>query len=147
MPSCSLERQVPHSPEQMFDLVIDIERYREFMPFTFEARITDRTADSLLANQTVGIGPVALRFASEARFRRPDWIEIKSATSQFRSFTIDWRFADLPEGSRIHAHVDCTPRSAVLEALIEPWIGGFPEGLVKAFEARAAALYGGRRQR
>lgn len=130
----------------MFDLVIDVERYREFMPFTFEAKITGRTADRLLANQTVGIGPATLRFASEARFQRPDWIQIRSATSQFRNFSIDWQFEPAPGGCRIHVQVDCTPRSAVLEALIEPWIQTFTEGLVAAFERRAAGLYRRREQ-
>jgi len=138
----SLERHLPHSPEQIFDLVIDIERYREFMPFTFEAKITGSTANRLLANQTVHIGPAALRFASEARFHRPDWIQIKSTTSQFRNFSIDWKFNPAPEGCRIHAQVDCVPRSAVLEALVDPWIEPFAEGLVSAFEQRAASLYG-----
>lgn len=127
----------------MFDLVIDVERYREFIPFTFEARITRRTADTLFAVQTLGIGPLTLRFESQAQFQRPDWINIKSDNRQFRNFVIGWRFTDRDHGCDVETRVDLAPHSRVLAALIAPSLAGFTENLAAAFERRAAAVYSG----
>lgn len=112
------------------------------MPFVFEAKIVGRDADELLATQTLHIGPVALHFESQAFFHRPDWIEIRSTSTQFQDFVIAWTFKDTREGCDIHVRVDCTPRSMLLSTLIAPWFDAFAGSLVNAFEKRAAAVYG-----
>lgn len=142
MPVSAVERHVPYSAAQMFDLVVDVERYREYIPFTFEARIIRRTADTIFAIQTISIGPLTLRFESQATFHRPDWIQIRSDNRQFRDFVIGWRFTDRNHGCEVATRVDCTPHSRVLGTLITPWLAGFTENLVSAFEQRAAAIYG-----
>ncbi|HVC28902.1 MAG TPA: type II toxin-antitoxin system RatA family toxin [Gammaproteobacteria bacterium] len=141
MPSCSLERHVPYSAEQMFDLVIDVERYQNFMSLEFSARIIERGTASVRASQTMRIGPLSLKFESDASFQRPDWIRIESNSRPFSYFQIAWTFAGLGQGCNISIRVDCTAHSPLLEALLAPWMETFAGNLVSAFERRAAEIY------
>jgi coenzyme Q-binding protein COQ10 len=141
MPSCSLERRVPFSPEQMFDLVIDVERYREFMPFEFDAHIIERGTDSLLSSQALRIGPMPLKFNTNASFQRPDWIRVVSTSRPLKYFLIAWTFTRLAEGCSIRAQVECTADSPLLAALLEPWVEAFTHSLISAFERRASEIY------
>jgi coenzyme Q-binding protein COQ10 len=139
---CSLERQVPYSALQMFDLVLDVERYHEFMPFTFRAQVVGRDNNSLATTQNLNIGPIPLRFDSRAHFRRPNWIEVRSSSAQFRDFIIEWAFNGTDGVCRVQVRVECTPRSLLLTVLLTPWIGMFTSSLINAFETRAQAVYG-----
>ncbi len=142
MPSSSLERPIPYSPEQMFDLVIDIEHYQDFMPLEFSARVTERHAGRILAHQSLRIGPMNLSFASTALFHKPDWIRIESSSSPFSYFLLAWKFTRLERGSCVQIEVDCNTRSATLAMFLGPWLEAFTGKLISAFEKRAHDIYG-----
>jgi ribosome-associated toxin RatA of RatAB toxin-antitoxin module len=125
----------------MFDLVIDVERYQDFMPLEFSARIIERGAASIRASQAIRIGPLPLKFESNASFRRPDWIRIESTSKPFSYFLIAWTFKRLGQGCNINIQVDCTTRSPLLAALLAPWMETFADNLVSAFERHAAEVY------
>ncbi len=142
MPSCILERRVSHSPEQMFDLVIDVEHYQDFLPLDFSARIIRRQAEQILARQSLRIGPMNLSFESTASFHKPDWIRIESVSGPFSQFLIAWNFTRQEQGSLVRVQVECSTQSAPLAALLAPWMETFTSGLVSAFEKRAQSAYG-----
>ena len=142
MPSCSLERRLPYSPEQMFDLVIGVEHYRNFLPLDFSARVLQRQPDLIKARHSLRIGPMLLSFDSTASFHRPEWIRIESTGSPFSHFLIAWRFTRMQHGCQVQVWVECSTRSAALAALLAPWMETFTSGLVDAFEKRAQAVYG-----
>jgi len=141
MPVCTLQRHVPFSAEQMFDLVIDVERYREFMPFEFDAHVIERSTDSLLSSQALRIGPVPLKFNTSASFHRPDWIRVISTGGPFKYFLIAWSFTSQGQGCDIRARVECTAGSSLLAPLLTPWVEAFTRDLISAFEKRAAETY------
>ncbi|MDE2236124.1 MAG: type II toxin-antitoxin system RatA family toxin [Gammaproteobacteria bacterium] len=141
MPSCSLERRLPHSPEQIFDLVIDVEHYQEFLPLDFSARVMRRQPGQIQARQSLRIGPMSLSFESTATYRRPDWIRIESISGPFSRFLIAWDFIRMERGSLVRIQVECSTHSAPLSALLAPWMETFTNGLVSAFEKRAQAVY------
>lgn len=126
----------------MFDLVLDVERYREFVPFDFDARVVARGSDKIRCRQNLRAGPFRVEFDTETRYHRPDWIRVCSEGPLFRHFTIDWAFVNATAGCDIHVRVDCLPRSLPLIAILTPWINGFASGLVAAFERRAGDMYG-----
>ncbi|MGA9855609.1 MAG: SRPBCC family protein [Gammaproteobacteria bacterium] len=141
MPSCTLERQVSYSADQMFDLAIDMESYHDFMPLEFGGHIIERGLDTLKASQAIHIGPIRLTFESSASFRRPEWLRVESTSRPFNKFLIAWTFTRMERGCSVRVQVDCTTRSPLLGALLAPWMEIFTRESISAFERRATEIY------
>lgn len=141
MPVCTLERHLPFSAEQMFDLVIDVEHYQDFMPFEFCARIIERGTEAMRTSQTLRIGPIPFKFESRTTFCRPEWLRVISTSSPFKYFSIAWTFTRRGQECAIRAHVECTADSLLLTALLTPWMEPFTHSLIFAFERRATEIY------
>ncbi len=140
MPVQQTSRLLPYRSDQLFRLVLDIERYPEFVPGYRRARIVQRGADALGVEQTVGFGPATFSFHSTAEFQVPTRIFIHATDGPFRRLDVEWRFADEEGGCRVSAQTHYQ-----LHGLLAPVLAGWLEFLVPrlldAFAARAAKLY------
>ena len=83
----------PYTPEQMFHLAADIERYPEFLPHWPRATIQSREQDVLHVLQEIDLGLRRFRFESHAVLQRPSRLHIDSTSGPFRRLAIDWRFS------------------------------------------------------
>lgn len=143
MPGIREQRTVPYSAEQMFDLVADVGRYREFLPWVVATRIRSDSETEMVADMVVGFKNLRESFTSRVQKRRPAEIEVVYVDGPLRDLDNVWRFADLPEGGcRIDFEVDFTFRNRVFEALAGQYFDRAFRKMVAAFESRADALYG-----
>lgn len=143
MPGIREQRTVPYSAEQMFDLVADVGRYREFLPWVVATRIRSDSETEMVADMVVGFKNLRESFTSRVQKRRPTEIEVVYVDGPLRDLDNVWRFADLPEGGcRIDFEVDFTFRNRVFEALAGQYFDRAFRKMVAAFESRADALYG-----
>ena len=78
MQKYSRQSQLPYSAELLFELVLDVERYPEFVPGWHAVQILERNGNTLSVAQTFAIGPLTWRFTSHATFERPTRITIES---------------------------------------------------------------------
>jgi len=135
---------VPYSPEEMFDLVVDVERYPEFVPGYREVTIVRREPACLYTLQAVGLGAVQARFHSVAGLERPRRIRIHAEESPFDLLEIEWLFEPVPEGCRINFRADAHLAEGLTARLLQPWFERLAESIPPAFVARARKLYGQR---
>ncbi len=144
MPTHAEQRVLPYRPEQLFDLVADIERYPEFLPWCVAARIRKRTGDLIEADLVIGFRMFRERFTSRVQLDRPNLrIDVSYAEGPFRYLNNHWIFIPMPGGTtRIDFFVDFEFRSAVLQKLIAVLFNEAVRRMVGAFEARARQLYG-----
>lgn len=142
MPSHKEERFLPYSPEQMFDLVADIDRYPEFLPWCVGARITSREADVVHADLMVGFKMLREKFTSRVTLSRPDRIEVAYLDGPFRYLKNQWMFVEKDGGCVIDFYIDFEFRSRVLRTIMQPLFHEAVRRMVTAFESRARALYG-----
>lgn len=143
MPGIREQRIVPYSAEQMFDLVADVGRYREFLPWVVATRIRSDSETEMVADMVVGFKNLRESFTSRVQKRRPREIEVVYVDGPLRDLDNVWRFVDLPEGGcRIDFEVDFTFRNRVFEALAGQYFDRAFRKMVAAFESRADALYG-----
>lgn len=142
MPSYSVERYLPHIPKQLFDLVADVERYPEFVPWWIAATIWDRHENVYDTRQTLGLQFLRHEFLSKTTLNRPEHIHIGSVDRPFKTFNMNWHFTPIPEGGTlVHLRVDFefrTTRYALLSGLIS---GEGIRRLIDAFESRALQLF------
>lgn len=98
--------EVPYSAAQMFDLVADIERYPEFLPWCAALRIIKREGDAakgtLTADMVVAYRVFRERFKSRVLLdRAAGRIDVDYMDGPFRSLQNHWRFTDRPEGGSL----------------------------------------------
>ena len=138
------QRLLGYRPEQMFDLVADIERYPEFLPWCIGARIRERTDTLVVADLIIGFKMIRERFTSRVSLDRDRLtIEVTYADGPFKQMTNRWRFEPTEDGRcRIDFYVAFEFRSAMLQKLIGVLFHEAVRRMVGAFETRARKLYG-----
>jgi coenzyme Q-binding protein COQ10 len=142
MPTHAEERVLPYTPEQLFTLVADIERYPEFLPWCVGARIKKREGKLVVADLVIGFRMIRERFTSRVTLDPPSRIDVAYAEGPFRYLNNHWSFAAVPDGCRVGFFVDFEFRSRLLQRLIEVLFNEAVRRMVGAFEKRAHDLYG-----
>lgn len=142
MPSHNEKRVIPYTPEQLFDLVADIERYPEFLPWCIRASVRSRTEQEMLADLTVGFGPFRETYTSRVTLERAHRIVVRAERGPFKYLSNQWVFEPDEGGCRVGLHVTFEFRSLLLRNAIGMVFGEAVKRMVKAFTTRARAIYG-----
>jgi coenzyme Q-binding protein COQ10 len=142
MPTHAEQRVLPYTPDQMFALVADIERYPEFLPWCIGARIRERQPDLIVADLVIGFRMIRERFTSRVALGPPSRIDVSYTEGPFRHLDNHWGFEPVPGGCRIDFFVDFEFKSRILQKVIEVLFGEAVKRMVSAFETRARQLYG-----
>ena len=142
MPTHAEQRLLPYTPEQLYALVADVERYPEFLPWCVGARIRERRPGVIIADLIIGFRVFRERFTSRVALDPPRRIDVTYSEGPFRYLNNHWIFEPAPGGCRVDFYVDFEFKSRVLQLLIEALFSEAVRRMVAAFERRAAALYG-----
>lgn len=148
MPSYETKRVVPHSPDQMFALVADVEHYPEFLPMCEALAVRSRRERDgvtlLVADMTVGYKALRETFTSQVVLKPADnRIDVKYIDGPFKYLTNRWRFTETPAGgTEIDFYIDYEFKSRVLGALMGALFDRAFRMFSEAFEKRADAVYG-----
>jgi coenzyme Q-binding protein COQ10 len=143
MPRHSETRHLPYSPDQLFDLVADIGRYDEFLPWVVAVRIRSSSESETLADLVVGFNAFKERFTSRVTKERPNQITVDYVEGPLKYLHNEWRFEPAPDGgTNVHFSVDFAFKSRLFEALAGQMFDRALRRMTGAFETRAAALYG-----
>lgn len=149
MPKHSETRFMPYSARQMYDLVADVARYPEFLPWNSAARIRQVTprsdgAQVMEADLIISFKLFRERFGSRVTLwpeAEPLRIDTEYLDGPFRYLKSGWQFTDRPGGADVAFHVDFEFRNAILQKVIGVVFNEAMQRIVRAFETRAAALY------
>lgn len=147
MPAHHVERVLPYTPGQLFELVGDVRRYPEFVPWIIsmragEARPDGEGGDVLEAEAGVGFSFLTERFATTVRRDAPARrIDVGLIRGPFRRLANSWRFEDHPRGCRVVFDIDFAFKTRLLDALLVANFDRAVGKLIACFEARAAQLY------
>ena len=141
MPRHQEARLLPYSPEQLFDLVADVGRYQEFLPWVAATRIRKNDETAMVADLVVGFGALKETFASLVRKERPREIEIDYIEGPLKYLHNNWKFRPAPGGTMVEFCVDFAFKNRIFEALAGQMFDRALRKMIGAFEARAAELY------
>lgn len=143
MPRHAETRRLPYTPEQMFDLVADVSRYGEFLPWVAAVRVRSESTTELTADLVVGFKALRERFTSRVEKHRPDRIHVEYVEGPLAHLRNDWLFRpDGAGGCLVDFTVDFAFRSRIFEAIAGQMFGMALKRMIGAFETRAAQLYG-----
>lgn len=143
MPTHSEERFLPYQPEDLFDLVADIESYPKFLPWCSAARINDRDGDIVFAELVINFKAFRESYISRVELHK-DTKEISVSLVQgpFQHLQNEWKFSPHGKGTMVEFDIDFAFRSKILEKLISNMFLGACKKMIAAFEARAKTIYG-----
>ena len=143
MPRHSEVKHLPYTPEQLFELVADVKRYDEFLPWVTAVRIRSSSETEMVADLIVGFGAFKERFTSKVTKQRPERIEVDYIEGPLKFLHNEWRFKPAADGGTdLHFTVDFAFRSRIFEAVAGQVFERALRKMTNAFEERAAALYG-----
>ena len=143
MPGIRETRRLPYSCEQMYDLVADVGRYAEFLPWVVAVRVKSDSESEMIADLLVGFKAIREKFTSRVQKHRPDHINVHYIDGPLRDLNNSWNFRPVEGGGcEVDFAVDFTFRNPVFEALAGQYFDRAFRRMVEAFEKRAAELYG-----
>ena len=143
MPRHSETKHLPYSQEQLFDLVADVARYDEFLPWVVAVRVRSSSPTETVADLVVGFNAFKERFTSRVLKEKPARICVDYVEGPLKFLHNEWRFEAAPEGgTNLFFSVDFAFRSRIFEALAGQMFDRALRRMTTAFEQRAAALYG-----
>ncbi len=143
MPRHSETRYLPYTPEQMFEMVADVARYDEFLPWVVAVRIRSSSETETVADLVVGFNAFKERFTSRVTKERPTAICVDYIEGPLKYLKNDWRFEPASDGgTEVFFSVDFAFRSRIFEALAGQMFDRALRRMTDAFERRAATLYG-----
>lgn len=153
MTTHSEKRIVPYSADQMYDLISDISRYSEFLPWCAATRIRARRPEGaqeiIDADMVISFKVFREKFGSRVVLdKAARKIDVSYLDGPFSYLTNNWQFTPQPDGGcEIDFFVDFEFKSRTLQALIGIVFNQAMQQVVRAFEKRADDLYGSGDQR
>ena len=147
MPKASVKRLIECKKKDLINLVLDIERYPEFVPFCYDAKIY-KTKDegdvkNIIADLTIGKGPFKDTYKSDVVFnKKKDSIYVKNIEGPLNHLSNNWSFSDKQNGiTEVIFGIDFEIKNKFLNSLM---VVSFQFGLEKiadAFQKRAEKLF------
>jgi coenzyme Q-binding protein COQ10 len=148
MPTFRTTRLVNHTPEQMFDLVADVEKYPEFLPLCDSLRVLRRAqsgdgVETVVARMSVGYKAISETFTSRVTLDRPRMrIMVEYVEGPFKFLENRWSFRSAPQGCEVEFFINYEFKSFALGLLMGSVFDRAFRHFSQAFEERADVIYG-----
>lgn len=127
----------------MYDLVSDVRRYAEFLPWVVATRVKSDSEHEMIADMLVGFSALREKFTSRVVKSRPRQIKVEYIDGPLKHLENDWTFTPQSDGGcKVDFCVDFTFRNAIFEKLAGQYLDAAFRRMVAAFEKRAEQLYG-----
>ncbi|MEO1045049.1 MAG: type II toxin-antitoxin system RatA family toxin [Pseudomonadota bacterium] len=143
MPSHSETRYLPYTPQQVYDLVADVDSYEEFLPWVVGTRIRSDSETEMVADMIVGFKQLREKFTSHVTKKPGEAIIVEYLDGPLRNLENRWLFH--PHGNdrcRVDFYVAFNFHNRFFERLAGQYFDKAFRKMVAAFETRADALYG-----
>ncbi|HYY84076.1 MAG TPA: type II toxin-antitoxin system RatA family toxin [Beijerinckiaceae bacterium] len=148
MPTFRTTRRVAHTPQQMFELVADVDSYPEFVPLCEELRVRRRVQsgegiETLVAEMSVGYKAISERFTTRVTLDRPRLrILVEYVNGPFSYLENRWSFLPAAGGSDVEFYITYEFKSRALGLLMGAVFDRAFRKFAEAFEERADVVYG-----
>jgi len=134
---------VPFSASQMFELVAQVEKYPEFMPWCGGTTVSQRDEHGMQASVTIALAGLRQTFTTLNRHDYPNKIDLELVDGPFSELTGEWVFLPLAQDAcKVLFTLKYAFSSRTLEALVGPIFNRIASSFIDSFTQRAQAVYG-----
>ena len=147
MPKASVKKLIECNKDQLIDLVLDIEKYPEFVPFCLDAHVYERNDErdltKIIADLTIGKGPFKDTYKSDVVFNKnEDTIFVKNIDGPLNHLSNNWTFSDKKNGiTEVIFDIDFEIKNKFLNSLMAVSFQFGLEKIADAFQKRAEELF------
>ena len=147
MPKASIKRLIECNKNQLIDLVLDIEKYPEFVPFCIGAHVYERNNEedmiSIIADLTIGKGPFKDTYKSDVKFnKKNDTIIVTNIGGPLNHLENTWHFKELENGTEISFDIDFEIENKFLNIVMTKSFQFGLDKIADSFQKRAEELFG-----
>ena len=147
MPKASVKRSIKCKKEQLIDLVLDIEKYPDFVPFCIGAKVHERKEKGdlllLIADLTIGKGPFKDTYKSDVKFnKKKDSIHVTNLEGPLKHLENKWQFKEENKITEVSFEVDFELKNDFLNIIMTKSFQFSLDKIADAFEKRAEELFG-----
>ena len=146
MPKASVKRSINCKKEQLIDLVLDIEKYPQFVPFCLDSKIYERKekVDLLLiiADLTIGKGPFKDTYKSDVKFnKKEDSIYVTNLDGPLKHLENKWNFKEENNFTEVSFDVDFELKNDFLNIVMTKSFQFGLDKIADSFQKRAEELF------
>jgi ribosome-associated toxin RatA of RatAB toxin-antitoxin module len=135
---------MPYSALAMYQLVVDVETYPDFLPWCRDAEVSNATQEGFIARMDIARGPIRKSFTTRTKIQPGQSISMSLVDGPFSHLEGNWHFTPLgDDASKIEFHLEFDFSNRLLRATVGPVFSHIAETMVTAFVKRAEDLYGG----
>jgi coenzyme Q-binding protein COQ10 len=147
MPVLTQLKTLPYSAKKIYELVMDIEKYPEFLPWCKQARIVEIISDeNLHADLLINFKNFFEKYRSNVTHKKIAgniyFIDVVAIDGPFKKLVNQWHFRDLENGEcEVKFFIDFEFSSILFSKLISPIFEKAAEKMMSAFEERMRDIY------
>ena len=146
MPKASVKRLIECKKDQLIDLVLDIEKYPEFVPFCLGSQVYEKNKEGnltlIIADLTIGKGPFKDTYKSDVKFdKNNSSIKVKNIGGPLKHLENNWYFSENEGGTEISFDIDFEIENKFLNVLMSKSFEFGLNKIAEAFQKRAEDLY------
>lgn len=144
MPTHAETREFDYSARQLYDLVADVEKYPEFLPWCTACRINERGEGLFYADLVIGYKMFREKFGSKVTLEDGKVIQVEYLSGPMKYLSNHWCFKDKEDGTGcvVDFYVDFEFKNPILQSVISTFFHEAVKRMVGAFETRAIHVYG-----
>ena len=146
MPKASVKRFIECKKEQLIDLVLDIEKYPDFVPFCIDAKVYEKKEQGdlllIVADLTIGKGPFKDTYKSDVKFnKKEDSIYVTNLDGPLKYLENKWQFKEDNKITEVSFEVDFELKNRFLNIVMTKSFQFGLDKIADAFEKRAEELF------
>ena len=146
MPKASVKRLIECRKDQLINLVLDIEKYPEFVPFCIDAKIYEKNKEGdltlIIADLTIGKGPFKDTYKSDVKFnKKENSIKVTNIGGPLNRLKNTWYFNEVESGTEISFDIDFEIENKFLNIVMTRSFQFGLDKIADAFQKRAEYLY------
>jgi len=146
MPKASVKRLIECKKEQLIDLVLDIEKYPQFVPFCLDSKIYERKEKGelllIIADLTIGKGPFKDTYKSDVKFnKKEDSINVTNLDGPLKHLENKWNFKEENNFTEVSFDVDFELKNDFLNIVMTKSFQFGLDKIADAFQKRAEELF------
>lgn len=140
MPRHEEQRVLPYSRDFIFDIIADVAKYPEFLPWCEATRIYQQKPDGFMADVVIGFKMFRESWTSEIKLDRPERVTATYIKGPMKHLTNLWVLTPHAEGTLVDFVIDFEFKNQLLQKVLSPFFEETTHKMMMAFDKRAAAL-------
>lgn len=135
------QRILPFSAEQLFNLIIDVESYKDFIPWIEAIRIEEKGDDYIISNNIIKYKSFRKSYISKTSWVKNKEIEVTLIEGVFDKMNSKWELEELDQGCLLKFSIDFCLKISLLEKFLESKFNHFNQKIIECFLDRANKIY------